>query len=180
MLANHLWLTASLDAVVTSVNSLLSTNVKNDGMPSHPPCPMTCVIQEKKECLYRWEVASVKVTKEEETFNEEAKETESQGQEQMKGKEIKGLHFRLWLSMRKMKETERLSFLNSKWTPGIKSRQMTGDPTSRCTNSPEKPDLTLQLPSLPSLIPHKGFPLYIFQRGIIVFSIPKIIFCMIN
>lgn len=39
-------------------------------------------------------MVSVKVTKEEETFNEEAEEIESQGQEQMKGKVNKGLHFR--------------------------------------------------------------------------------------
>lgn len=39
-------------------------------------------------------MVSVKVTKEEETFSEEAEEIESQRQEHMKGKVIKGLHFR--------------------------------------------------------------------------------------
>lgn len=84
--------------------------------------------------------------KEEETFSEDAEEIENQGREHMREKVIKDLHFRQWLGMKKMRVTERLSALYSKWTHGIKSRQMIGDPTSRYTNSQG------------SLLPHYTFP----------------------
>lgn len=85
-------------------------------MSFNPSCPMTYGVQETKECLCRWEVVSVKVTKEEETFKTEAKETESQGQEHGRGKVIRAFHFRWQLSMTKMRGIERFSTLSSKCT----------------------------------------------------------------